>query len=120
MIDETFQGYDVDNPNIDLLKLRNYTIGKKLKDDEVLGAGGLDRITNLLGTLTPFVSYLNSVVMPDEDPSDDDDDEDEDEGQNGDDWGYWLVLVARYSVWVYTITLYDCLSMRASETFTKS
>ena len=88
MTDVKFKGYDVDNPNIDLLKLRNYTIGKKLKDDEVLGAGGLDRITNLLGTLTPFVSYLNSVVMPDEDPSDDDDedeDEDEDEGEDGDD-----------------------------------
>ncbi|KAK4694716.1 hypothetical protein P7C71_g2911, partial [Lecanoromycetidae sp. Uapishka_2] len=65
------KGYDADNPNIDLLRLRNYTIGKKLKDDEVLGPGGLDRIANLIGVLTPFVSYLNSIVMPDQDPSSD-------------------------------------------------
>lgn len=76
------KGYEIDNPNIDLLKLRNYTIGKKLKDDEVLGAGGLDRIADLIGILTPFVSHLNSVVMPDEDSSSEDDDEAE-----GDDEG---------------------------------
>jgi len=65
-----------------LLKLRNYTIGKKLKDEEVLGAGGLDRIAGLIGILTPFVSYLNSVVMPDEDPSSDDDDEEVEDGED--------------------------------------
>ena len=73
------QGYEIDNPNIDLLKLRNFTIGKKLKDEEVLGPGGLNRIATLVGILTPFVSYLNSVVMPDEDPSDDDEDEEDGE-----------------------------------------
>ena len=76
------KGYEADNPNIDLLRLRNYTIGKKLKDDEVLGSGGLDRIAELIGILTPFVSYLNSVVMPDEDPSSDDDEEEEEEGED--------------------------------------
>lgn len=80
------QGYDADNPNIDLLRLRNFTVGKKLKDDEVLGPAGLDRIAELFGILTPFVSYLNSVIMPDEDPSseeeEDDADGDEDEGDD--------------------------------------
>ena len=81
-----FQGYEVDNPNIDLLKLRNYTIGRKLKDDEVVGSSGLDRIVNLIGILTPFVSYLNSVIMPDEEPSDDDadDGEDDQDGEEAD------------------------------------
>ena len=70
------------------MKLRNYTIGKKLKDDEVLGAGGLDRIAELIGILTPFVSYLNSVVMPDEDPSSEDDEEqEEEEEEEADDQG---------------------------------
>ncbi len=67
----------MENANIELLRLRNYTIGKKLKDDEVLGSGGLKRIADLIGILTPFVSYLNSVVMPDEDPSSSEDEEDE-------------------------------------------
>ena len=77
------KGYETDNPNIDLLKLRNYTIGKKLKDEEVLGPGGLGRIAELIGILTPFVSYLNGVVMPDEEPSSDDDEEGEEGEEEG-------------------------------------
>ncbi|KAL9131142.1 MAG: hypothetical protein Q9217_000843 [Psora testacea] len=79
--------YDADNPNIALLRLRNYTVGKKLKDDEVLDKGGLDRIAGLIGILTPFVSYLNSVVMPDEDPSSEEGDEEQDGAENEDDDG---------------------------------
>ena len=73
------KGYEKDNPNIELLKLRNFTIGKKLRDEEVLGAGGLGRIAELVGILTPFVSYLNSVVMPDEEPSEDEEEDGEEE-----------------------------------------
>ena len=80
------KGYEKENPNIDLLKLRNFTIGKKLKDEEVLGPGGLGRIVELIGILTPFVSYLNSVVMPDEEPSSDEDEEvEEGEDEGGED-----------------------------------
>ena len=77
------KGYETDNPNIDLLKLRNYTIGKKLKDEEVLGPGGLGRIAALIGILTPFVSYLNGVIMPDEEPSSDEDEEGEEGEEEG-------------------------------------
>lgn len=55
-----------------------------MKDDEVLGPGGLGRIAELIGILTPFVSYLNSVVMPDEDPSSEDEEEDG-EDEDGED-----------------------------------
>ena len=80
------KGYEKDNPNIDLLKLRNFTIGRKLKDEEVLGPGGLGRIVELIGVLTPFVSYLNSVVMPDEEP-DSEDEEGDGEGGEGEEEG---------------------------------
>lgn len=50
-----YQGYDLENPNIALLRLRNYTIGRKLKDDEVTGPDALKRIAELIGTMTPFV-----------------------------------------------------------------
>jgi Conserved hypothetical protein (DUF2461) len=50
------QGYDADNPNIDLLRLKNFTIGTKLKDEEVAGPGCLDKIAGLVGTMAPFVS----------------------------------------------------------------
>ena len=53
---DPLQDYTEDHPNIELLRLRNYTMGRKLKDDEVLGPGGLSRIVDLLATLTPFVS----------------------------------------------------------------
>ncbi len=84
MLTDRLQGYDLENPNIELLRLRNYTIGRKLKDDEVLGSGGLKRIADLIGVLTPFVSYLNSVVMPDEDPSSDDEDGEDEAEEEGD------------------------------------
>ncbi|KAK5175236.1 uncharacterized protein LTR77_000373 [Saxophila tyrrhenica] len=77
------KGYDADHPDIDLLRLRNYTIGRKLNDSEVVGPHGLDRIAELLSCMKPFITYLNSVVMPDEPASaSDDEDEEEDENQN--------------------------------------
>ena len=39
----------------------------------------MGRIAELIGILTPFVSYLNSVVMPDEDLSSDEEDEEQEE-----------------------------------------
>jgi hypothetical protein len=54
--DENLQGYDADNPNIELLRLRNFTIGKKISDEEVTSASGLETIVDLIGTMTPFVS----------------------------------------------------------------
>ena len=51
-------GYEENNPNIGLLRLRNFTLGKKLKDNELVGSGGIDRLVHLLGTLTPFVSLF--------------------------------------------------------------
>ena len=50
-----FQGYEADHPNIELLRLRNYTIGRKLKDEEVLSSKATDTIVDLMGTMTPFV-----------------------------------------------------------------
>ncbi|KAL8910609.1 MAG: hypothetical protein Q9171_004103 [Xanthocarpia ochracea] len=60
------KGYDAENPNISLLRLRNYTAGRKLSDEEVLGPKGPQRIAALMAALKPFITYLNSVVMPDE------------------------------------------------------
>lgn len=79
------KGYQAENPNIALLRLRSFTIGRKLKDDEVLGPGALKRIADLIGILTPFVTYLNSVIMPDDDASSDDDEDGEEEEGDGED-----------------------------------
>ena len=57
------KGYEADNPNIKLLRLRNFTIGKKLKDEEIVGKGGVDRIVGFLQVLVPFVSCLHLAML---------------------------------------------------------
>ncbi|EEP79643.1 conserved hypothetical protein [Uncinocarpus reesii 1704] len=69
-------GYSADNKSIDLLRLRSFTLNKKLGDQDLLGLEALDRIANVIGIMTPFVTYLNSVVMPD--PEEDEESEDDD------------------------------------------
>ncbi|KAJ5571401.1 hypothetical protein N7535_005061 [Penicillium sp. DV-2018c] len=59
------KGYDADNKNIKLLRLRSFTIGKPISDEELTGGDAQERITALIGVMEPFVTYLNSVVMPD-------------------------------------------------------
>jgi Conserved hypothetical protein (DUF2461) len=54
----SMQGYEANNPNIEFLRLKNFTIGRKLKDEEVLGPGSLDIIAGLVGTMAPFVSLI--------------------------------------------------------------
>ncbi|KAJ4525317.1 hypothetical protein HRR86_000946 [Exophiala dermatitidis] len=69
------KGYEANNPNIELLRLRNFTLGKPIPDEVVVSEQGLQKIVELIGVMVPFVTYLNSVVMPDED--------DEDESSSG-------------------------------------
>ncbi|KAI6791388.1 hypothetical protein KC367_g2980 [Hortaea werneckii] len=76
------KGYDADHVDIDLLRLRNYTMGKSMSEEELTGGNGLENVVNLFMHLKPFITYINSVVMPDpgdsseEDSSDDEDEED--------------------------------------------
>ena len=60
------QGYDADHPNIELLRLKNFTLGQKIPDEDIIGPNGLEKVLELVGVMKPFVAYLNSVVMPDE------------------------------------------------------
>jgi hypothetical protein len=39
--------------------LRNFTIGKKISDEEITGPHGLEIIVHLIGTMTPFVSSIS-------------------------------------------------------------
>ncbi|KAF1997957.1 hypothetical protein P154DRAFT_524496 [Amniculicola lignicola CBS 123094] len=50
------KGYDADHSDIELLRLRNFTLGTKLPDEEVVGAKGLARIAELVACMLPFVS----------------------------------------------------------------
>ncbi|OAG37913.1 hypothetical protein AYO21_07885 [Fonsecaea monophora] len=50
------KGYDADNPNIDLLRLRCFTLGKRIPDEKVVGEQGLQTILELIRPMVPFVS----------------------------------------------------------------
>ncbi|KNG50287.1 hypothetical protein TW65_03207 [Stemphylium lycopersici] len=80
------KGYDHDHKDIELLRLRNFTVGRKVHDNEVVGTGGLERVAELVLAMVPFITYLNGVVMPDEDSSgsSDGDEEDEDDAAEPD------------------------------------
>ncbi len=57
-----------------------------MKDEEVLGLKGLERISELMAVLTPFITHLNAIVMPDEESSgSEDEDGDNDPGPDEDD-----------------------------------
>jgi uncharacterized protein (TIGR02453 family) len=71
--------YSADHKYIQLLRLRNFTIGRKLKDEEIVGEGGVDRVAEVIRSLVPFVTYLNSIVMPDEPLQYSEEEEDESE-----------------------------------------
>ncbi|KAK8251660.1 hypothetical protein IWZ00DRAFT_246473 [Phyllosticta capitalensis] len=86
-------GYTPDHKDISLLRLRRFTIGKKLKDTEIVGTGqAAERVAGIVADMLPFITYLNSVVMPDgpaasDDESDSDEEEEEQDetSQEGED-----------------------------------
>ncbi|ODH49286.1 hypothetical protein GX48_04626 [Paracoccidioides brasiliensis] len=78
------KGYDADNKNIDLIRLRGFTMSKRLQDKDLLGPKALDKVAHIVGIMAPFVTYLNSVVMPDPPSHSDNEGDDDDEGGNGD------------------------------------
>ncbi|KAL4924766.1 DUF2461 domain-containing protein [Aspergillus undulatus] len=51
------KGYDYDNENIQLLRLRSFTIGKRLPDADLLCADAQEKIAALIGIMEPFVSH---------------------------------------------------------------
>ncbi|PGH13205.1 hypothetical protein AJ79_03762 [Helicocarpus griseus UAMH5409] len=57
------KGYDADNKNIDLLRLRNFTIGKAFQDKDMLGPGSLDRVAHIVGIMEPFKPQLHGIYF---------------------------------------------------------
>lgn len=51
-----FQNYPKDHKDIELLRLRSYTLGKRLTDEEVTGDDAVQRIASIFEKMEPFVS----------------------------------------------------------------
>lgn len=54
------KGFDADHKDILLLRLRSFTIGRKLTDEEVLGPHFLERVAELFRIMCPFVSLSHA------------------------------------------------------------
>ncbi|KAL6352869.1 hypothetical protein LRP88_13342 [Fusarium phalaenopsidis] len=79
------KGFVAEHRDIELLKLRNFTIGTQI-DDYILSAD--DAQEKISDIIRPMITFLNSIVMPDPGADDDSDDDGDDDGDgDGEDNG---------------------------------
>ncbi|KAG6361202.1 hypothetical protein INS49_009426 [Diaporthe citri] len=78
------KGFDADHRDIELLKLRNFTVGKKIPDSALTAEDSQDQITDIIRAMVGYVGFLNDVVMPDPNLDSDSSSEEEDGDENGD------------------------------------
>lgn len=57
--------YPADHVDIELLKLRNFILHRKITDTEITSKDALSLVAGMVEAIEPFITYLNSVVMPD-------------------------------------------------------
>ncbi|AEO64345.1 uncharacterized protein THITE_123729 [Thermothielavioides terrestris NRRL 8126] len=69
------KGFVPDHRDMQLLKLRNFTVSRKMDASVFMSPGGLDEVARVIRAMVGFVTHLNRIVMPD--PGDDDDESDE-------------------------------------------
>ncbi|PFH55812.1 hypothetical protein XA68_17578 [Ophiocordyceps unilateralis] len=79
------KGYQVTHRDIELLKLRNFTVSKPIDAEMLCRDDALQSVADAMRALLALVSFLNSVVMPDpnlDDDSESSSDEAEEEEQD--------------------------------------
>lgn len=58
------QGFPAEHRDIELLKLRNFTFGKKVPDSIFTDEDSLDRVSEIIGAMVGFVSLLPILALP--------------------------------------------------------
>ncbi|KAK4454157.1 hypothetical protein QBC34DRAFT_394416 [Podospora aff. communis PSN243] len=71
------KGFIAEHRDIELLKLRNFTVGKKIPDSIFTSEGGQEELVEVVRAMVGFVAHLNRIVRPD--PGDDDEESEEGE-----------------------------------------
>ena len=56
------QGYTTDNPAIEYLKMKSFTVSCNIKDEEIAGKGLVKKVNEVFTTMRPFVDFLNKAV----------------------------------------------------------
>lgn len=59
---KTPQGYSEDNPAIDYLKLKSFTVGHNIPDTDLTKKGLSKKIKEAFTTMKPFVDFLNKAL----------------------------------------------------------
>lgn len=59
------KGFTADHPDIELLKLRNFTISKRVPDSCFTSVDGQREVKRIFSRMHHFVTHLNKIVMPD-------------------------------------------------------
>ncbi|KAF5013826.1 hypothetical protein FDECE_183 [Fusarium decemcellulare] len=77
------KGFAAEHRDIELLKLRNFTIGTSLDDDIFYEDDAQEKISEVIRSMVGFITFLNNIVMPDPNFDDDSDEEDEERDSDG-------------------------------------
>ena len=56
------QGYTIDNPAIEYLKMKSFTVSCNIKDEDIAGKGLAKKVNEVFTTMRPFVDFLNKAV----------------------------------------------------------
>ncbi len=59
------RGFDKDDPNIDLIRLKNYIVTRKFTDAEVLESDFTNKVIESYKLLIPFFDYMSDVLTTD-------------------------------------------------------
>jgi uncharacterized protein (TIGR02453 family) len=57
------QGYSPDHPDIELLKLKEWTVSHPLTDAQIVDSGLIDQVVDLFSAMKPFVRYMNDILI---------------------------------------------------------
>lgn len=76
------KGYDAEHRDIGLLKLRSFTVSRKVPDGWWMEEGGRGEVAGVVGAMVGFVGFLNRVVMPDPGEESEEEGEEEEEGED--------------------------------------
>lgn len=56
------KGYDINNPAIEYLKLKSFTVGKPITDSELLSKNLSSDIKKIFTSMAPFIAFLNKAI----------------------------------------------------------
>lgn len=54
--------YSEDNPALEFLKLKSFTVGTSFADKEMLGKDAVDKISTIIKEMKPFIDFLNKAI----------------------------------------------------------